>query len=90
MVSPRVLLVASSAALAAAGSFTVSGEHAQFALHLASVIATVAGGIAWMDKRIDRRIREHAESERREDGLRHAAVMAEIGHLRREIGTRKK
>jgi len=82
----RAAVVGVTTLLPAMASLAVSDEQARFALILASVVATVAGGIAWMDKRIDGRIKDHAESESKADALRHAAVMAEIRHVRELLG----
>jgi hypothetical protein len=74
--------VALTAIVPAVASFAITDEQARFAAILASVVATVAGGIAWMDKRIKTQIQEHAEYENRADGLRHQAYMAEFRHLK--------
>lgn len=66
-------------AVAAIGG--VPAEHVSTIGLVAGTIAVVSAGIAWVDSRVEKAIKAHAEK----DELRHEAVLAELKHLRREL-----
>lgn len=77
--SPTVFaLSAGVVAPVAMGAAAVTDDKVYFVGILVATVVGVAGVIAWIDSRIDRRIRDHTET----DQARHAEVMREIKHLR--------
>jgi hypothetical protein len=79
--SGRIALVVASAAAPGAAA-ALSDEHTQLVSVLVATVAVVAGLIAWIDRRIDKRVKAHEAHEAELDDERHAALLGEIRHVR--------
>jgi hypothetical protein len=81
----RVAVVFSSAAAPMVAGNVFDDEHVRFTAMLVSTVAVVAGLIAWIDRRIEKRIKDHANQEEAVSASRHTILMGEIRHLRIEM-----
>ena len=86
MIDPsRIAVVLSSAAAPVVASGVFEDEHVRFTAMLVSTVVVVAGLIAWIDRRIEKRIKDHAAQEEALSQTRHTVLMSEIRHLRIEM-----
>lgn len=76
------LLLFTGIAVAAEASSGIPGSHLNTIILLAGGIGAVAGGIAWVDHKIRQALVDHTDAEQKLDNERHAAVLAEIAHIR--------
>lgn len=66
----------------ALGASAVTDDKVYFVGVLAATVAGVVGAIAWIDRRIEARIKAHEATELQVDQARHEEVLSEIKHLR--------
>ena len=78
LIKRPLLILASMAAETAAGAAVASSEHVGFVALLVATVGIVAGAIAWIDSRIEKRIAAHSQ----EDVLRHSEVLNSVEHLK--------
>ena len=77
-----VALSAGIVAPVAMGAAAVTEDKVYFVAILVATVVGVAGCIAWIDARIERRIKSHEVTEQELDTARHAEVLGEIRHVK--------